>query len=68
MTDEEMVAFAASVVGKRYSCDFRVRSVGPGHQAILTMHGDSFTISLEELHTIITRGFVVEVWESLKQI
>jgi hypothetical protein len=63
VTHDELVSFAAHVLGRRYACDFRVVSIGPGAQATLELHGDRFVLSLEELNTVISRGLVTEVPE-----
>jgi hypothetical protein len=63
VTPKELATFAASVLGRRYACAFRVTAIGPGEQAVLELYGDRFVISLEELHTIIERGLVTEVPE-----
>jgi len=56
--DEADVRFAEQVLGQRFGCDFRVMAIGPGPIATLLMHGDLFTIGLDELRTVIERGLV----------
>ncbi len=52
------------LLGKRYVTDFRVVSVSQGDDGELTatllMYGDYYRISVDELTTIIERGFVIE--------
>lgn len=58
MTEKE---FAGFVLGRRFACDFFVAGVGPGPVAILEMRGRRYTITLDELRTLVERGFVVEL-------
>jgi hypothetical protein len=57
MTESE---FAGYVLGKRFGCNFRVSAIGPGPNAILTLDGDIYTISLAELRVLIERGLISE--------
>ncbi len=58
MTDTE---FAAYVLGRRFGCDLRVAGVGPGPTVLLIMHGATYEMSLDELRTLVERGFIVEL-------
>lgn len=52
------------LLGKRFVTDFQVVAVSgqadPEQTATLNMYGERYVISLDELATIIERGFVVE--------
>lgn len=53
------------LIGKRFGTDFRVVSIGTDNNRTvkLLMQGDYCEIALEELLTIIERGFVSEIPE-----
>lgn len=53
------------LLGRRYVADFRVQEISErksdGDRIVtLTMYGDTYTLGLSELRTVIERGFVVE--------
>jgi len=50
-----------TLLGRRFVCDFQIVAVGPGPQFLLTLNGARYVISVDELRTIIERGFVTEV-------
>lgn len=50
-----------TLLGRRFTCDLRIVAIGPGPNFLLTLHGDRFVISIEELREIIERGFITEV-------
>lgn len=51
------------LLGRRFVADFVVVQVDPGaDRAVLRMRGERYVIGLDELQTIIERGFVVE-WD-----
>ena len=64
-----MIRDPEKLIGKRYTCEFRVVEVEPGppglgtRQITLYMYGEKYTLSLEEVSTLIETGFVMEVEE-----
>jgi hypothetical protein len=50
------------LLGRRFTTDFTVVAIGAGTEpeAVLLLNGERYAIGLDELQTIIERGFVVE--------
>lgn len=57
------VEFAMRVLGKRFGTEFRVVAISTDWNATLVMYGETYTIGLDELRTVVERGLVTELPE-----